>query len=200
MFTKLRSSKGFTLIELLIVVAIIGILAAIAIPQFSKYRMQGFNASANSDMRNVKTSEESLYAEHQRYGSTETPATLAAATGTTLAGVEALGGTAGVIPVVSLVDAVGTPRAVQIPVGNNISVWVTTVAGYTCYNGVSKHLQGDTLYGIDSDSTVNYKFPQWPTATTYAGAHTTATAVPAPVAGAVDFPLAAAGAAGWAQM
>ena len=67
--TKLRSNKGFTLIELLIVVAIIGILAAIAIPQFSAYRARGYNASAASDLRNFKTAMEAYQADFQMYPS-----------------------------------------------------------------------------------------------------------------------------------
>jgi prepilin-type N-terminal cleavage/methylation domain-containing protein len=62
-----KSEKGFTLIELLIVVAIIGILAAIAIPQFAQYRMRGYNAAANSDIKNLKTSLEAYYSDRFAY-------------------------------------------------------------------------------------------------------------------------------------
>lgn len=62
-----RSEKGFTLIELLIVVAIIGILAAIAIPQFAAYRVKAYNSAAQSDIKNSKTGLEAYYADNQYY-------------------------------------------------------------------------------------------------------------------------------------
>ncbi|WP_302503965.1 type IV pilin protein [Geoalkalibacter halelectricus] len=62
-----KSQKGFTLIELLIVVAIIGILAAIAIPQFASYRERAFNSAAQSDLRTIRTSVEAHYAENYQY-------------------------------------------------------------------------------------------------------------------------------------
>ena len=64
---KSRSEKGFTLIELLIVVAIIGILAAIAIPQFAAYRVKAYNSAAQSDIKNSKTGLEAYYADNQFY-------------------------------------------------------------------------------------------------------------------------------------
>ena len=69
MLRKLRSNKGFTLIELLIVVAIIGILAAIAIPQFSSYRAKAYNSAANADLKNLKTGMEAYMADQQQYPS-----------------------------------------------------------------------------------------------------------------------------------
>jgi len=62
-----EDNRGFTLIELLIVVAIIGILAAIAIPQFSSYRQKSFNTSAFADLRTITTMVEAYYTDNSYY-------------------------------------------------------------------------------------------------------------------------------------
>jgi type IV pilus assembly protein PilA len=56
--------KGFTLIELIMVIAIIGILAAIAIPQFQLYRSRGFMATVRSDTKNLATGVQAYIAEN----------------------------------------------------------------------------------------------------------------------------------------
>jgi prepilin-type N-terminal cleavage/methylation domain-containing protein len=59
--------KGFTLIELLIVVVIIGILAAIAIPKFASTKEKAYLASMKSDLRNGATAQEGFFADNQLY-------------------------------------------------------------------------------------------------------------------------------------
>ena len=63
----LKLRKGFTLIELLIVVVIIGILAAIAIPKFANTKSKAYIAAMKSDLRNLVTAEESFFADSTKY-------------------------------------------------------------------------------------------------------------------------------------
>ena len=63
-----RNKKGFTLIELLIVVVIIGILAAIAIPKFAGTKSKAYVAAMKSDLKNLVTAQESYFSDAGAYG------------------------------------------------------------------------------------------------------------------------------------
>ena len=87
--------KGFTLIELLIVVVIIGILAAIAIPKFANTKEKAYIASMKSDLRNLVNAEESYFADYVTYttalgtGYAESPGVTVAIAGVTGSGWQA---------------------------------------------------------------------------------------------------------------
>jgi type IV pilus assembly protein PilA len=67
-----RNRKGFTLIELLIVVVIIGILAAIAIPKFASTKEKAYVTAMKSDLRNMLTAQESYFSDYATYATSTT--------------------------------------------------------------------------------------------------------------------------------
>ena len=116
MLKKLRGQKGFTLIELMIVVAIIGILAAIAIPKFANTKQKAVKSSMISDLRNLATAQEAFYADSTKYATTY---------GTTTA--------AGTVPFTTSQNNV-----LAISSSSNASGWAATITNVG-YNVGSSH-------------------------------------------------------------
>jgi type IV pilus assembly protein PilA len=179
MLNRMRNKQGFTLIELLIVVAIIGILAAVAIPQFSAYRQKGYNSSAASDIKNAKTVQEAMFADFQTYGKTQVVGNFATATAVGGAGVVLAGPVSAATATVAggLLDG---PRA--DPTNNPPTASIAAATGLSLSNGVqlrcddivataatqwaspsysmfAKNIQGTRVYFTETEKT-NIMFTQ----------------------------------------
>ncbi len=162
MLNKLRSNKGFTLIELLIVVAIIGILAAIAIPQFSQYRVRGYNSAALSDLNNVKLAENGFNNDSGGVFASTAGIKADGTGGTGAAGVGALVFGPQNITVSVAANSINnfpaTAQTFRFGVSNGVIVDVnstdTTAAEYVVG---AAHTQGSEIYLFDSDTTANRK-------------------------------------------
>jgi prepilin-type N-terminal cleavage/methylation domain-containing protein len=105
--------KGFTLIELLIVVVIIGILAAIAIPKFANTKQKAIVASMKSDLRNLVTAQEAFFSDNNDYAGAITAA--AQVNGIAGAGSVSFTPSSGNVLVLTYVDAAGWTATMTNP-------------------------------------------------------------------------------------
>jgi prepilin-type N-terminal cleavage/methylation domain-containing protein len=155
---KIKNNKGFTLIELLIVVAIIAILAAIAIPQFAKYRVRGYNSAADSDLRNTKIAIEAFATDNTAYASTlGCTSLIAACTGGGPGARVLLGGPLSYTITVTAGTINTTPTnvpsadvAMQFGLSNNVTLGISTGTVGANYVAVAAHTAGDTIFASDS--------------------------------------------------
>lgn len=119
----LRKNSGFTLVELLIVVAIIGILAAIAIPQFAAYRAKAFCSAAKSDLANYAIAQEAYFTDFSVYTTAATPTGFKASTGVTMG--------AATVAATGFTVTAQHPQCQQGSTGNTTGIytWDSTLGG-----------------------------------------------------------------------
>ncbi|MFH2122302.1 MAG: prepilin-type N-terminal cleavage/methylation domain-containing protein [Pseudomonadota bacterium] len=184
-----KDSQGFTLVELMIVVAIIGILAAIAIPQFAAYRQRAFNSSATSDVVNLQKSQATMFVDWRGFGYTGATANAAAAA--------MLNGpaTAATHFITDGTNGLNIGLSNGVYMGCVVGNGVAAAAPWSAYTAVAKHVSGVRAFGVDSDSTATY----WAaTAATYGLENYVLLIGDVPAVGAVG--VNALGAAPWTAM
>lgn len=76
----MKNATGFTIIECSVVLAIVGILALIAIPQYSNYRERAYNQTAINDLHHLAAAQESFFADNQKYKLIDNCGTVASGT------------------------------------------------------------------------------------------------------------------------